>query len=50
MTVTPETSEHTGIQKRTEVIQQHKRQAHKLQPIFRTYFKNKFSGIHRQDS
>jgi hypothetical protein len=30
MAKTPETSAHTSIQKRTEAIQQHKRQPHKL--------------------
>ena len=40
MTVTPETPEHTRIQKRTEAIQQHKRQPHKLQH---------FAGNPRQD-
>jgi REP element-mobilizing transposase RayT len=37
---TPETSQHTSIQKRTEAIQQHKRQPHKLLP---------FVGNPRQD-
>jgi hypothetical protein len=37
---TPETSNHTSIQKRIEAIQQHKRQPHKLQP---------FVGNPRQD-
>jgi hypothetical protein len=37
---TPETSNHTSIQKRTEAIQQHKRQPHKLRP---------FVGNPRQD-
>jgi hypothetical protein len=37
---TPETSNHTSIQKRTEAIQQHKRQPHKLLP---------FVGNPRQD-
>ena len=37
---TPETSEHTSIQKRTEAIQQHKCQPHKLLP---------FVGNPRQD-
>jgi hypothetical protein len=40
MAKTPETSEHTSIQKRTEAIQQHKRQPHKLLP---------FVGNPRQD-
>jgi hypothetical protein len=33
MATTPETSNHTSIQKRTEAIQQHKRQPHKLLPF-----------------
>jgi REP element-mobilizing transposase RayT len=40
MAKTPETSNHTSIQKRTEAIQQHKRQPHKLLP---------FVGNPRQD-
>jgi REP element-mobilizing transposase RayT len=40
MAKTPETSKHTSIQKRTEAIQQHKRQPHKLLP---------FVGNPRQD-
>jgi hypothetical protein len=40
MAKTPETSEHTSIQKRTEAIQQHKRQPYKLLP---------FVGNPRQD-
>ena len=40
MAKTPETSQHTSIQKRTEAIQQHKRQPHKLLP---------FVGNPRQD-
>jgi hypothetical protein len=40
MAKTPETSEHTSIQKRTEDIQQHKRQPYKLLP---------FVGNPRQD-
>jgi hypothetical protein len=33
MAITPETSNHTSIQKRTEAIQQHKPQPHKLLPL-----------------
>jgi hypothetical protein len=33
MAKTPETSQHTSIQKRTEAIQQNKRQPHKLLPF-----------------
>jgi hypothetical protein len=40
MAKTPETSQHTRIQKRTEAIQQHKSQPHKLLP---------FVGNPRQD-
>jgi hypothetical protein len=40
MAKTPETSNHTSIQKRTEATQQHKRQPHKLLP---------FVGNPRQD-
>jgi hypothetical protein len=40
MAKTPETSNYTSIQKRTEAIQQHKRQPHKLLP---------FVGNPRQD-
>jgi hypothetical protein len=40
MANTPETSNHTSIQKRTKAIQQHKRQPHKLLP---------FVGNPRQD-
>jgi hypothetical protein len=40
MVKTPETSQHTSIQKRTEAIQQNKRQPHKLLP---------FVGNPRQD-
>jgi REP element-mobilizing transposase RayT len=40
MATTPETSNHTSIQKRTKAIQQHKRQPHKLLP---------FVGNPRQD-
>jgi hypothetical protein len=40
MATTPETSEHTSIQKRTEAIQQHQRQPYKLLP---------FVGNSRQD-
>jgi hypothetical protein len=40
MAKTPETSQHTSIQKRTEAIQQNKRQPHKLLP---------FVGNPRQD-
>jgi hypothetical protein len=33
MAKTPESSQHTSIKKRTEAIQQHKRQPHKLLPL-----------------
>jgi hypothetical protein len=36
MAKTPETSQHTSIQKRTEAIQQHKRQPHNLLPFVAT--------------
>jgi REP element-mobilizing transposase RayT len=45
MANTPETSKHTSIQKRTEAIQQHKRQPHKLLPFVGNPRQNMPQGI-----
>jgi hypothetical protein len=42
---TPETSNHTSIQKRTETIQQHKRQPHKLLPFVGNPRQNMPQGV-----
>jgi hypothetical protein len=45
MATTPETSNHTSIQKRTEAIQQHKRQPHKLLPFVGNPRQNMPQGV-----
>jgi hypothetical protein len=45
MAKTPETSQHTSIQKRTEAIQQHKRQPYKLLPFVGNPRQNMPQGI-----
>jgi hypothetical protein len=46
MATTLETSNHTSIQKRTEAIQQHKRQPHKLLPFVATSDKTCLKVLH----